>query len=39
MFAVIMQGRDGKQREELLEELNAPLDPMAQWDQVMGRIG
>lgn len=38
-YARIMQGLDVKQREELLEELRAPLDPMAQWDQVMGRVG
>lgn len=38
-FAVMMDGLDPKQREEVLEELRAPLDPMEQWDQVMGRAG
>lgn len=38
-FAVMMDGLDSKQREGLIEELRAPLDPMEQWDQVMNRAG
>jgi hypothetical protein len=39
VFAGAMNGRDEKQRAEMLEEINAPLDPMEQWDLAMRGFG
>jgi hypothetical protein len=39
VFSVMMEGRDAKQRDELLDELKASLDPMEQWDQAMAQMG
>lgn len=38
VFAVVAEGKDRKQRDELLAELNSSLDPMEQWDQAMGSL-
>jgi hypothetical protein len=34
-----MDGMDSDQREEFLIELNAPLDPMEQAEEVYKRVG